>query len=70
MGEKVHIDTSWLDIMTPEDFELKMKTLLTTHGDNTEALHIEMDRLMCKVLSQLGYEKGVEVFKNTELWYS
>ena len=56
--------------MTPEDFELKMQTLLTQYGDSIEELHIQMDNLMCEVLKSLGYEKGVEIFKRTELWYS
>lgn len=70
MGEKVHIDMSWLDNMTPDDFELKMQTLITKHGDNPEVLHIKMDDLMCDLLTKLGYEKGVKVFKNSEIWYS
>ncbi len=56
--------------MTPEEFELKMQTLLTKYGDNTETLHVEMDELMCKCLSELGYDKGVEVFENADRWYS
>lgn len=56
--------------MTPNDFELKMQTLITKYGNNPEELHIEMDKLMCDLLTDLGYEKGVKVFKNAEIWYS
>jgi len=56
--------------MTPEDFELKMLTLVTEYGYNEEEVHIRMDELMCKCLFELGYGKGVEVFKNTDKWYS
>lgn len=56
--------------MTPEEFELKMQTLLTKCGENTEDLHIKMDELMCQALTELGYEKGVEVFENADKWYS
>ncbi|MEE9366059.1 MAG: hypothetical protein V3W44_05160 [Dehalococcoidales bacterium] len=37
-------------------------------GDNPES-HIAADELMCKVLEDLGYGKGVEIFKETIRWY-
>ena len=55
--------------MTPEEFWLKMCTL-QTKDDNPERLHIAMDELMCKLLEELGYKKGIEVFRNAEIWYS
>ena len=56
--------------MTPEEFKLKMQTILTEYGNNIESSHYAMDKLMCEVLSDLGYEEGVKVFENTERWYS
>ena len=56
--------------MTPEEFKLKMQTILTEHENYPETCHYEMDKLMCEVLSDLGYEEGVKVFENTERWYS
>ena len=56
--------------MTPEEFKLKMQTLVTKCGDDPETLHVEMDKLMCELLTNLGYGDGVEVFNHQELWYS
>lgn len=56
-------------IMTPEEFWFKMCTLNTIY-DNEEDTHIAMDKLICDLLCELGYEKGVEVFKRTPKWYS
>lgn len=28
------------------------------------------DKLMCDVLTQLGYGEGVEIFKNAPKWYA
>lgn len=53
--------------MTPEEFEQKMRELVT--GD-IEVDHLKMDELMCELLKQLGYEKGVEIFEETGRWYA
>ena len=60
--------------MTPEEFAKKMKEIANTHSDHpycdVEINHIAMDALMCKCLRLLGYEKGINIFENTEKWYS
>ena len=56
--------------MTPEEFKLKMATILTECGDSIEKTHIELDKLMCDVLAELGYSDGVEIFRHSEKWYS
>lgn len=56
-------------IMTPEDFWLKICTIETKY-DSCEMTHIKMDELMCELLKELGYEKGVEVFERAPKWYS
>lgn len=38
--------------------------------DDEEARHGDMDELMCHVLISLGYEKGIEIFNNTPMWYA
>jgi hypothetical protein len=53
--------------ITPEMFEATMKALIT--GDN-ETDHYEMDRMMCDLLTQLGYGAGVNVFLATDRWYA
>ena len=59
---------------TPEEFYehmLKIKNMYSI-GENqdTEMLHIKFDEYICDVLKSYGFNKGVEVFKNTEKWYS
>ena len=39
-------------------------------GIDRETSHRRMDALMCKVLEDLGYGKGVKVFKETPKWYA
>ena len=62
--------------MTPEEFYLEMVTLIsedTPDGcsdPNPEMLHIHMDDLICDLLKELGYEKGVGVFERAPKWYS
>lgn len=63
-------------MMTPEEFYLKMVTLISECTPDgwadpyEEDLHIKMDELMCNLLKELGYEKGVEVFERAPKWYS
>ena len=59
--------------MTPEEFERRMFAICG--GDDfydyePESSHIEADELLCEVLTQLGYEKGVTIFKNATRWYA
>lgn len=61
-------------IMTPEEFAEYMQFLhdLNEHGDgyDKEWTHIGMDALMCELLRDLGYKKGIEIFDKTSKWYS
>jgi hypothetical protein len=56
--------------MTPEEFFEQMKMVSDRCGDDKEDSHKCMDRLMCLVLRELGYEKGVEFFENAPKWYA
>lgn len=38
--------------------------------NDTEMTHIYMDELMCKLLRELGYGDGVDIFEETNKWYS
>lgn len=38
--------------------------------NNRECAHILADRLMCKVLRELGYDWGVDIFVQMDKWYS
>lgn len=54
--------------MTPEEFEKQMLKL-QKNGDEEER-HMKMDNLICKLLIKLGYEEGINIFKNTKKWYA
>ena len=38
--------------------------------DNTERAHNHADELMCKLLRELGYGEGVDIFEKMDKWYS
>lgn len=63
-----------LEKITPKEFYEKMKALSdSTDSDeyiDLEYAHEDMDDLMCKVLTLLGYGEGVKVFKDTPKWYA
>ena len=54
---------------TPEEFYEEMLKIKNEHND-TESVHIYFDEYICDVLKSYGFHKGVEVFEDTELWYS
>lgn len=54
---------------TPEEFYEKMLEIKES-TDSPERVHINFDEYICEVLKSYGFHKGVEVFKNTEMWYS
>lgn len=56
--------------MTPDEFFNQMQMIYDRCKYDTEAMHYSMDRLMCIVLRELGYEKGVEFFENAPKWYA
>lgn len=58
------------DILTPDEFENKMKAIVFNNDYGIDDCHIEMDSLMCSLLESLGYQKGIEIFCSTEKWYS
>lgn len=63
-------------IMTPEEFAKKMKKIsdnLKYQNDayyDEEDTHMQMDDLMSDLLRQLGYGEGIDIFENTNKWYS
>ena len=71
-----------MEVMTPEEFANQMRELIDKHTHSTtffgkdtlyldkEDCHDAMDGLMCKVLTQLGYGEGVDIFNDTPKWYA
>ncbi len=56
-------------MITPAEFEDKMRAI-NDSGDEIDTNHIAADDLMCAVLRDLGYTKGVEIFERMPKWYS
>ena len=54
-------------VMTPEDFAERMRD---ERNSDPESGHIHADKLMCNLLSALGYGEGVEVFDSLDKWYA
>jgi hypothetical protein len=65
--------------MTPEEALAKAKQIvgptreyggrLSIDGD-TEAVHGNLDDLLCEILKEHGYTELVEFFQKLDLWYS
>ena len=53
--------------MTPSEF---LERMMRCRSGDQENDHLEMDRLMCDLLTDLGYEDGVSYFENTDKWYA
>ena len=54
---------------TIERFTKSMETARDKYEDDPEALHIEMDNIMCSFLRDLGFSKGVDIFEDVDKWY-
>ena len=57
-------------MLTPGEFATRMRELGEMYKDDEELCHVYMDELMCKVLRDKGFGKGVDVFDETAKWYS
>lgn len=55
---------------TPYQFKCDMAALRDKFGDDVEVCHDKMDSLMCRVLIELGYIEGVNIFNDTDKWYA
>lgn len=56
--------------VTPEEFKNLMVQIRNDIDGYEESWHSSMDDLMCRVLIDLGYGEGVDIFYNTPKWYS
>ena len=54
--------------MTPKEFAEVMQKLM--RGSDEEVEHQEADKLICKILTELGYGEGVAVFIAATKWYA
>ena len=56
--------------MTPEQFEAEMKSIATDYAHDTEGAHGRADDLLCEVLNERGFTKGVQIFEDMPKWYA
>ena len=56
--------------MTPQEFHDAMIALDEKYAGDKETLHARADDLLCKVLTELGYEKGLLVYETMDKWYA
>lgn len=56
--------------LTPEQFKEKVIVLLDDDNYCPEVLHRGVDGLMTDLLKQMGYEEGVQLFLDADIWYS
>lgn len=56
--------------MTPEQFKKQMEQIENEFGQDIEMAHGKADFLMCKVLSEMGYQEGIKVFEDMPKWYA
>ena len=57
-------------VTTPKEFKERMREIYDTIGGDPASAHSRMDRLMMKVLDELGYHEGVVIFELQDKWYS
>ena len=55
--------------MTPGEFSDKMAKIYHPDYEEHEA-HVAADNLMMDLLTSLGYDEGVAIFRKAERWYS
>lgn len=53
--------------MTPEEFAQAMREI--ARGSDPEADHVAADALIAKLLAQLGYGDGANVYAGMVKWY-
>lgn len=58
-----------MTIITPKEFENRMKEVLDENKEWIEGGHEDMDALLCEVLKSLGYEDGIDLYLNADKWY-
>ena len=56
--------------MSPKEFKEEMIVIREVADGHPERFHIEADDLICKVMRDLGYGDGIDIFEEHERWYS
>lgn len=56
--------------MTPDEFHDKMVEIRGDDRYDAEGSHKAVDALMMKLLRELGFDRGVDVFDKMDKWYT
>ena len=59
-----------LSELRADKFAEEMREALQRYGDDEEIVHRIGDGLMCDLLRELGYGKGVDIFEDMSKWYA
>lgn len=51
-------------------FANEMRRIKRQYESDPEAVHDKMDKCMCRLLRELGYGEGVDIFEDTKKWYA
>lgn len=60
-------------LVTPDEFAERMKRIAENENNifiDQEDSHRAADDLMCELLYDLGYKKGIEIFEDMPKWYA
>ena len=60
-------------MITPKEFADRMNKILKVNkkeGSDKEMNHSHADNLLCEVLKEQGFEKGVKFFLELDIWYA
>lgn len=56
-------------ITNPNNAEKALKKLIEKYGYDTSLIHQKADKLLCRILKELGFDKVVEIFEDLYKWY-
>ena len=48
----------------------KLEAAKTNFSGDLEALHMEVDDILCELLEMLGYQEVVKIYKDIDKWYA
>lgn len=57
-------------LISKSDFAERMKKISEDKNLGNEDQHIKADKLMCRVLRQSGYGKGIEIYNQLNKFYA
>ena len=62
-------EPNYKEAMSPEDFKTEMIRIVWDEYTDLGSQHAKADELMCKLLTSLGYEDGIEVYEQLERYF-